>query len=155
MEPTLFRELRERFVGVTVPPLDGVITYLNRQGFNPNAVRPAAKAFLETMSYLEEMGGSESHGGAPAEDADSGYGQPQPENSVTPQDQQTKPLQHPASPKVGLLQEVFNLDEGPVTLSVPASLSEESYQDLEAQFQLFLRRAKRRVAKGKKDEAAN
>lgn len=60
-EPELFRELRERFVGLAVPPEDGVVTYLNRQGFNPNAVRPAAKAFLETMSYLQELGVSESH----------------------------------------------------------------------------------------------
>jgi hypothetical protein len=62
MEPELFREIRERFVGISVPPEDGVVTYLNRQGFNPNAVRPAAKAFLETMSYLEELGANESHG---------------------------------------------------------------------------------------------
>ncbi|MGE0154555.1 MAG: hypothetical protein AB7R90_18205 [Reyranellaceae bacterium] len=55
LEPELFRELRERFEGIAVPPEDGVITYLNRQGFNPNAVRPAARAFLETMSYLEEL----------------------------------------------------------------------------------------------------
>jgi hypothetical protein len=62
MEPSLFRELRERFAGIAVPPEDGVVTYLNRQGFNPNAVRPAAKAFLETMRYLEEFGATESHG---------------------------------------------------------------------------------------------
>lgn len=62
MEPSLFRELRERFTGIAVPPEDGVVTYLNRQGFNPNAVRPAAKAFLETMRYLEEFGATESHG---------------------------------------------------------------------------------------------
>lgn len=62
LEPSLFRDLRERFSGHAVPPEDGVVTYLNRQGFNPNAVRPAAKAFLETMSYLEELGASESHG---------------------------------------------------------------------------------------------
>lgn len=61
-EPELFRELRDRFVGIPVPTEDGVVTYLNRVGFNPNAVRPAAKAFLETMRYLEELGVSESHG---------------------------------------------------------------------------------------------
>ena len=46
-----------------------------------------------------------------------------------------------------MLQEVFNLDEGPVTLTVPATLSEASYADLADQFELFLRRAKRRIAK--------
>ena len=67
MEPELFRELRERFAGIAVPPEDGVMTYLNRQGFNPNAVRPAARAFLETMSYLQELGVSDSHGVTRAE----------------------------------------------------------------------------------------
>ncbi len=61
----------------------------------------------------------------------------------------------PAAPsKPGMLQEVFNLDEGPVTLTVPATLSEESYADLADQLELFLRRAKRRARKSN-DEAAN
>lgn len=55
-EPDLFRELRERFDSIPVPPEEGVVTYLNRQGFNPTAVRPAAKAFLNTMSYINELG---------------------------------------------------------------------------------------------------
>ncbi len=36
------------------------------------------------------------------------------------------------------------LDEGPVTLTFPADLSSESYEDLEAHLQLILRKAKRR-----------
>lgn len=62
LEPPLFRELRERFEGIAVPPEDGVVTFLHREGFNPSAVRPAAKAFLDTMSYLEQFRASESHG---------------------------------------------------------------------------------------------
>jgi len=62
LEPDLFRDLGQRFPNI-VPPEEGVITYLNRQGFNPTAVRPAAKAFLQTLSYLEELGATESHGG--------------------------------------------------------------------------------------------
>jgi len=61
LEPSLFQELNERFPGI-IPPLDGVVTHLNRQGFNPSAVKPAAKAFLDTMTYIEELGASESHG---------------------------------------------------------------------------------------------
>jgi len=76
-----------------------------------------------------------------------------------------------AAPKPGTLQEVFNLDEGPVTLTFPASLSSASYQDLEDYLGPFLRKAKRQadqVAKmkqaldaipkslgGNKEEAAN
>ena len=47
-----------------------------------------------------------------------------------------------------------NLDEGSVTLIVPATLSEASYADLADQFELFLRRTKRCVSKPD-DEAAN
>jgi hypothetical protein len=61
-EPDLFREIVERFPGIPVPPEDGVINYLNRQGFNPTAVRPAAKAFLQTMAFVEELRATESHG---------------------------------------------------------------------------------------------
>jgi hypothetical protein len=44
-----------------------------------------------------------------------------------------------------MLQEVFNLDEGPVTLTFPSSLSHESYEELKDQLELFLRRAQRRA----------
>lgn len=79
-EPPLFGELRDRFAGIAVPPESGVITYLNRQGFNPNAVRPAAKAFLETMRFIEELGASESHGPQEAPDL----------SSATPNNDKTK-----------------------------------------------------------------
>ena len=53
-----------------------------------------------------------------------------------------------------MLQEMFNLNEGPGTLTEPALLSEASYADLADQFDLFLRRAKRRVSQAN-DEATN
>ena len=59
--PPLFQNLRERYPDISVPPHDGVVTYLNRQNFNPNAVRQAAKAFLRTAEYLQEQGVSDSH----------------------------------------------------------------------------------------------
>jgi hypothetical protein len=43
------------------------------------------------------------------------------------------------------LQEIFNLDEGSVVLTYPASLSAQSYQDLSDYLELFLRKAKRRA----------
>ena len=69
LAPDLFRELQERFPDM-IPPEDGVVTHLNRQGFNPSAVRPAAKAYLSTLTYLEEAGVSESHGKQAEPDAD-------------------------------------------------------------------------------------
>lgn len=64
IEPALFREIRERFEDVAVPPMEGVVTYLNREGFNPSAVGPAAKAFINTMSFIESLGASERNGAA-------------------------------------------------------------------------------------------
>lgn len=72
-EPPLFRELQERFKDLSKPPEEGVVTYLNRQGFNPNAIRPAAKAFLQTIDYVGELRASESHvlGGDDASESES------------------------------------------------------------------------------------
>jgi hypothetical protein len=67
MEPDLFRDIREKFSGIAIPPEDGVVTYLNRQGFNPSAVRPAARAFLQTMEYIESLRVNDSHGSKPQE----------------------------------------------------------------------------------------
>lgn len=147
MEPALFRELRERFASVSVPPMDGVITYLNRQGFNPTAVRPAANAFLQTLSYLEEIGATNSHGATPQNPDDSGT-TPEPEDPMTPPDAPQKPI---SPQKPGMLQEVFNLDEGPVTLSFPANLSSISYEDLKDRLDLLLRQLKRRVGRPETD----
>jgi hypothetical protein len=69
-EPDLFRELQERFPGI-IPPYEGVETFLNRKGFNQTAVRPAAKAYLDTLLFLEQSGVTESHGNEEQSDADS------------------------------------------------------------------------------------
>ena len=61
-EPPLFRAIRAKFEDIPVPPEDGVVNHLNREGFNKNAVRPAARAFLETMRFIQQYGDSESHG---------------------------------------------------------------------------------------------
>lgn len=75
LEPKLFKELRERFEDIDVPPMDGVVTYLNREGFNPTAVGPAAKAFINTMQFIQSRRESESHvvtdgGGAESDSPD-------------------------------------------------------------------------------------
>ena len=71
MQPRLFQDIRERFPDIPIPPEDGVKTYLNREGFNAKAVAPAAKAFLETMRFIEQYSASESHGNQSPEDTES------------------------------------------------------------------------------------
>ncbi|WP_156028634.1 hypothetical protein [Sphingobium chlorophenolicum] len=61
LEPPLFKEMQERWPDM-IPPEEGVISYFNRRGFNPTAIRPAAKAYLQTLLFLEEQRASESHG---------------------------------------------------------------------------------------------
>jgi hypothetical protein len=51
-----------------------------------------------------------------------------------------------------MLQEVFNLDEGPVILSFPEHLSSESYEDLKDHLDLFLRKAKRQADRRAREE---
>lgn len=69
--PQLFREIREQFPDLPVPPEAGVVTHLNRAGFNPNSVPKAAKAFLETARFVEQLGGTDSRGSDDGERAES------------------------------------------------------------------------------------
>lgn len=65
LEPPLFRDLRERFESAIddgMLPESIVAKYLERENFNSNAVRPAARAFLGTMRFLEAAGAIGSHG---------------------------------------------------------------------------------------------
>src|SRR5262249_44720231 len=134
LTPALFGELLERFPGHSVPPEDGVITYLNRQGFNPNAVRHAARAFLQTMSHLEQIGAFDSHavtptggqnlGGLPSDEERQTETPAQPVKSAQP----TGLIWEPAP--AGFRREVFTLDEGEVVLTFPDSISPASFHDL-------------------------
>lgn len=71
LSPNLFREIREHFEDVPVPPEQGVVTFLNRAGFNPSAVPKAARAFLNTAELLERLEVTESHGVSEIDGAES------------------------------------------------------------------------------------
>jgi hypothetical protein len=63
---------------------------------------------------------------------------------VAPDEAQAQQLsQVGMQPKAGMLHSIFNLDEGPVTLIAPATLSETSYSALADLLEQYLRRAKR------------
>lgn len=73
-EPTLFQELRARWPDM-IPPEDGIMTYLHRQGFNQSAIRPAMKAYRDTLLFIEQEGASDSHGNENHGGADSTTGE--------------------------------------------------------------------------------
>ena len=154
LKPSLFTDIKKQFPGTL--PSDGNLSYwLVQNGFTQDAAGKAAKAFLATMRLVYDE--------SPPYKLDESYelAEPEmmPEQPVPSHENKGGGLGFVRAAKgltkSDVLQEVFNLHEGPVTLTVPATLSEESYEDLEAQFQLFLRRAKRRVAKSGNEEAAN
>lgn len=149
--PKLFQDIEKDFP--TRPSPENLKFWLIKRQFAPDAAEKAAKVYLATAELVEW--GSLDYDPDNAEHRETLTDMRQESRVAT----KSTPAHSTAMPppslaKPGMLQEVFNLDEGPVTLTVPATLSEASYADLADQFELFLRRAKRRVA-SKKDEAAN
>lgn len=70
LTPQLFSDIREQFSDIPVPPESGVVTFLNRAGFNPTAVPKAARAFLNTAEMLERLEVSESRRNTEIADAE-------------------------------------------------------------------------------------
>lgn len=142
LKPGLFAELRKEFQGV--PSENNLRFWLIKRLYTPEAAGRAAQTYLATMRLV---------GGDNGE-------------YVTPQKEEFSDMQAAADPKTaipfawakatasspsarGFLQEVFNLEEGPVTVSFPAALSEDSFKDLSDHLELFLRKAKRRALAAK------
>lgn len=133
LRPPLFQELREQFQGL--PSESNLKFWLIKQNFTPEAAGKAAETYLSTMRLVGGSDGDYNLTALIEEKA-----QPMQTGELT-RSNTSLPLRQGA-----VLQEVFNLEEGPVTLSFPAALSADSYEDLEAYLQLFLKKAKRRAS---------
>jgi hypothetical protein len=105
--------------------------------FTEDAAEKAAKTYLTTMRLA--TGESGDYNALPDKEEEAPV-----TPAVTPE-AKSRFAPPPSSPKAATLQEVFTLEEGPVTLTFPASLSGESYQDLADHIGLFLRKASRRA----------
>lgn len=136
--PELFAELDSRFQGGRVSDA-AIRSWMLTQKFIPHAADTALRSYRETKGLVEaELAGYSGEPSVPGA------------KSASPEvrrllDQHPSSIQPPKA-KGPMLQEIFNLDEGPVTLSFPGELSPESYEDLKASLELFLRRAQRRAA---------
>lgn len=135
--PKLFQDIQKEFP--TSPSPENLKFWLIKRQFAPDAAEKAAKIYLATADLAAW--------GAIDYDPDN----TQHQDTLVEMRQEAKRVDNPPKPplpplvKPGMLQEVFNLDEGPVTLSFPGTLSHESYKDLKDQLELFLRRAQRRA----------
>jgi hypothetical protein len=138
----LFQDLRKANPA-ELPSEDNLRFQLIQRGFTEEAAGKAAKTFLATMRLV--FGDSTDYNSPSAIQEPDG---------MTGLSAETKALlDRPASSfKRPVLQEVFNLEEGAVTLSFPADLSAESYEDLKDHLELFLRKAKRRASRDNDEE---
>lgn len=140
--PELFVELDLRFPGQKTSD-EAIRSYLLTHKFIPAAADNVIRSYRDTKALLtseSEVYNAANGGKSDAEDAS----MPASQTPVSVLDQPASLIRPPAATSP-MLQEIFNLDEGPVTLQYPSALSQESYDELDAALQLFLRRAKRRA----------
>jgi hypothetical protein len=141
--PELFAELDSKFQAGKASDA-AIRSYLLTQRFIPSAADTAVRTYRETKQFVEsELGGYNPPGTAEQKPMETGH----------LSDEANRLLNKRVDEIMPPIQEVFHLPEGTVTVTFPKRLSSESYQDLEDQLSLILRRVKRQV--DKKDEAAN
>jgi hypothetical protein len=143
--PELFAELASKFSAGKASD-QAIRAYLMTQRFIPTAADTVIRSYRETIQLVEtESSGyfeppkQEFQMQEPPAAAPSGW-DALPEKAKAILNMKPSEVKPP-----DILQEVFNLDEGPVTLAFPRHLSQESYEDLKDQLELFLRRAQRRA----------
>jgi hypothetical protein len=137
----LFAELDVRFPDGKASD-QAIRSFLLTNKFIPSAADAAIRAYRDTKQFVEDE--SKGYNG---EEIGQEARPMSPENQVRVDELLSRPASsfRPPEATAAMLQEVFNLDEGPVTLLFPSNLSPESYEELEDGLQFFLRRAKRRA----------
>lgn len=130
LKPQLFQDLKKEYA--TLPSEENVRFNLIQRHFTEDAAGKAAKSFLDTMHLVFD----ESTEYNPLSEIEGGM---QPAQSTSLLDRSPSSIQRPP-----MVQEKFDLEEGPVALSVPSVLSPESYQDLADRIEILLRGLKRR-----------
>ena len=152
--PDLFRELRERYPAQP-PSLPSLTSYLSRENFAPAAIPPAARAYLETCDFLLREGAYESDPAGEGEGLESAP-LPRQDSAMTHPPAPTQALQATlpspaqviatmASPR-SERSDVFTIgDGGEVVVTLPATLTQDAYDDLKDWLDLIGRKAKRKI----------
>jgi hypothetical protein len=151
-KPELFADLDKRFNSGKSSDT-AIRSYLLTQKYIPTAADTAIRSYRETKQLVQ----AESGGYIEGENQDQPMNQPNLSAEANRLLNLSPASIKPPAATAPMLQEVFNLDEGPVTLSFPSNISVASYDELDAAIKLFLLRAKRRAGRGgdDKEEAAN
>jgi hypothetical protein len=133
-KPELFAEIDSRFNGGKGSDT-AIRSYLLTQKFIPGAADLAIRSYRETKQLVE----TESGGYVAPEDQEQGAHVLSPEANAL-LNRTMAEIKRPMT-----MHEKFALDEGDVTLSYPADLSPESYQDMADRIEIVLRALKRRA----------
>lgn len=113
------------------------------EGFTPDAAKLFLRVYDETIRFTSAMpsdnlaDSGEEEDRAPADPPAANVAEERREIAVDPPKRREV--------KAGMKEDVFSLDEGDVTFQWPASLSAESYQDLEDWTKLMMRKIKRSI----------
>lgn len=128
--PELFAEIDKRFPDGKASD-SAIRSYLLTSKFIPGAADAAIRAYRDTKSLVE----TEAGGYSPVDTE-------VPMANATSESILDRPVGSLVRPP--MIQEKFDLEEGPVTINVPSVLSRDSYQDFADRVQILLRGLKRR-----------
>ncbi|TSJ64173.1 hypothetical protein FO470_02455 [Starkeya sp. 3C] len=142
--PKLFAELAERFATST-PSESNLRAYLVRQQFQPSALKAVTSAYLQTCDYLEHesLSSARATGTALAVSAANS-------RTAEPTDEGQMPRPVSKASPVGIgepmgegRREVFGLEEGEVVMTLPARLSLDSIDEIEAWLSIVTKKLRR------------
>ncbi|MCK4626395.1 MAG: hypothetical protein KAV00_13840 [Phycisphaerae bacterium] len=144
LKPLVYQELWEQYGAGALPDNEIIRHYLKfDRNFNPSSIDGIIGDFRDTFSFVELNIGDKivahEEGGSSHNAVDS--------NETPPIGFGNKPSVPPIMPPKGLnmATDTFTLGEGTITFQYPISLSEESFDDLEAWMKLQLKKIQRSI----------
>ncbi len=141
--PALFQTLFDEF-GDSPPSDENLRAFLLKRGFAQAAVDTPIRTYRETLEFVSRETGAYHSPQSLQEDSTIQVTEDRPsERSPSRQQNATHDQVAGASSPAGIRRDVWDLDEGRVTLERPAELGEDSLEYLEAWLELLLKKIKR------------
>lgn len=147
LAPELFAELHSRFPDGKASDA-AIRSYLLMKKFIPSAADTAIRSYRETIGLLndEEKAYRERNPEAAFQaDIQTAEGDFMQVGGLS---EQLEKIEKSVVSQRGIRKEVIALDEGDVVISFPEDLSPESFDDLKAYLDLFIRKMQRRTTRG-------
>lgn len=149
-KPGLFKEIRGDFP--TTPSDDALRFWLAKKGYSPEASAKATKAYLATLALVPESAQAYDSGSTELEE------EVEPVSAREALGERTmqrigRQLDALTIRPEDTRQAVFPLTEGDVTITFPANMSADGFEELSDYLEIFLKRAAAQAAKTPKSDA--